>query len=81
MTQAKETSLDLSGSSAASETMSTDSQVQHHILLLQGFLMKNLTIKFLNWKVSGDSSRHPAGRDSGLVARWFSTIEIRILLD
>jgi len=42
--EAKETSLDLSGSSAASETMSTDSQV------------------------SGDSSRHPAGRDSGLVA-------------
>ena len=34
--QAKETSLDLSGSSAASETMSTDSQVLNHAHNIKG---------------------------------------------
>ena len=34
--QAKETSLDLSGSSAASETMSTDSQVLNHAYNIKG---------------------------------------------
>ena len=57
--------------------MSTDSQVKLHTILFQGFLeWKTWHPKMLSYlKISGDSSRHPAG----LVARLFTQIDMKLL--